>query len=280
MLQELIVDLDRAIYEARALRVEEFAVALRWSSKALLETVRNRLRASPLPVRLLPDYSMRSMLGRAALSVSGRTLSLELQRSPLTAIERAVKGALDIFFATATILLLLPLFAMIAMAIKLDSPGPIIFRQRRNGFDSRQFVIFKFRSMTVLEDGSTVTQAQRGDRRVTRVGKVLRRSSLDELPQLFNVLNGDMSLVGPRPHALAHDIEYNIQIAKYAFRNHVKPGITGWAQVNGLRGETKRLEQMIERVNLDLWYINHWSLGLDMNILLKTCIEVLRSRAY
>jgi Undecaprenyl-phosphate glucose phosphotransferase len=280
MLQELIVDLDRAIYEARALRVEEFAVALRWSSKALLETVRNRLRASPLPVRLLPDYSMRSMLGRAALSVSGRTLSLELQRSPLTAIERAVKGALDIFFATATILLLLPLFAMIAMAIKLDSPGPIIFRQRRNGFDSRQFVIFKFRSMTVLEDGSTVTQAQRGDRRVTRVGKVLRRSSLDELPQLFNVLNGDMSLVGPRPHALAHDIEYNIQIAKYAFRNHVKPGITGWAQVNGLRGETKRLEQMIERVNLDLWYINHWSLGLDMNNLLKTCIEVLRSRAY
>jgi putative colanic acid biosynthesis UDP-glucose lipid carrier transferase len=134
--------------------------------------------------------------------------------------------------------------------------------------------------MTVLEDGPVVTQACRDDRRVTYIGKFLRRSSLDELPQLFNVLRGDMSLVGPRPHALAHDDHYRVHIADYAYRHCVKPGITGWAQVNGLRGETASFEQMADRVKLDLWYINNWSLGLDLNILLQTCFEVLRDRAY
>lgn len=277
---DVLVDLDRAIHEARERGVDEFAVALRWSSKALLETVRERLRASPLPARLLPDYTIRSVLGRRALSMSRPGLSVELQRAPLTSVERAAKRALDVVLAATAILLLSPIFVMTAMAIKLDSPGPVIFRQRRNGFDTKQFVIFKFRSMTVLEDGPTITQARRGDHRVTRVGQLLRRSSLDELPQLFNVLNGDMSLVGPRPHALAHDSEYKALIAKYAFRHHVKPGITGWAQVNGLRGETGRLEQMVERVKLDLWYINHWSFRLDINILLRTCFEVMRNRAY
>ena len=125
--------------------------------------------------------------------------------------------------------------------------------------------------MTVLEDGPAITQACRGDRRATRVGKFLRRSSIDELPQLLNVLKGDMSLVGPRPHAVAHDREYKVHIADYGCRHHIKPGITGWAQVNGLRGETRSLAKMTERVKLDLWYINNWSLGFDINILARTC---------
>ena len=169
---------------------------------------------------------------------------------------------------------------MIAVLIKLDSPGPVIFRQRRNGLNAVPFVIFKFRSMTVLEDGSNITQARVGDHRVTRIGQFLRSMSIDELPQLINVLRGEMSLVGPRPHALAHDIEYEAKIQKYALRQQFKPGITGWAQINGLRGETPGVENMAERVEHDLWYINNWSLRLDFYILLQTCFEVIKHRAY
>jgi exopolysaccharide biosynthesis polyprenyl glycosylphosphotransferase len=172
----------------------------------------------------------------------------------------------------------IPLLAAAAVAIKFDSPGPIIFRQRRNGFNGKVFVIYKFRSMTVLEDGPAIVQASKGDRRTTRIGKFLRQSSVDELPQLLNVIKGDMSLVGPRPHALAHDDKYGQQIANYAFRHHVKPGITGWAQVNGYRGETRRVEHMAKRIELDLWYINNWSIVLDLKILLRTFFEFLRWR--
>lgn len=277
---DVLVDIDRALVAARENGVDEFVVALRWSSKELLEILRERLRASPLPAHLLPDYTIRSVLGRRALSTSGPELSLEIQRAPLNTMERAVKRTLDFLCAAIAIVFMSPLLLLIALAIKLDSKGPVIFKQRRNGFNSKQFVIYKFRSMTVQEDGAVIAQARKNDRRVTRVGHLLRRSSMDELPQLFNVLKGDMSLVGPRPHALAHDNEYKVLIAKYAFRHHVKPGMTGWAQVNGLRGETGRLEQMVDRVKLDLWYVNHWSLGLDINILLRTCFEVLRNRAY
>jgi Undecaprenyl-phosphate glucose phosphotransferase len=278
--EEALIEIDRAIQEARDLNAEEFVLALRWNSKEMLETVRNRLRASPLPVHLLPDHSIRSVLGRRALSTNGSTLTLEIQRAPLSLTERAVKRTVDIAMSASAITLLMPLFALVAIAIKLDSKGPVIFKQRRNGFNSNQFVIYKFRSMTVLEDGPKITQAKPGDKRVTRIGKALRSSSIDELPQLFNVLKGDMSIVGPRPHALAHDDEYKAVIAEYAFRHHVKPGITGWAQVNGYRGETRRLELMAERIKLDLFYINHWSLRFDISIILRTCFEILRNRAY
>jgi putative colanic acid biosysnthesis UDP-glucose lipid carrier transferase len=200
--------------------------------------------------------------------------------SQWTAFDRAVKRVLDIVVSMTAIVCFWPSFLIAAIAIKLDSPGPIIFKQRRSGLNAKEFVIFKFRTMTVLEDGSVVKQACRNDDRVTRVGKFLRRSSLDELPQLFNVLRGEMSLVGPRPHALTHDDEYRVHITDYAYRYHVKPGITGWAQVNGLRGETTSIEQMAERVKFDLWYINNWSLGCELNILLRTCFEVFSTRAY
>lgn len=271
---------NRALHEARECGAEEFVVALRWTSSVLLESVRDQLRASPLPVRLLPDSTMRSLLGRDALLNGRPFLAVNLQREPISASERALKRALDIIVAATAIAILSPILVCVAVAVTLDSPGPILFRQRRNGFNANQFVILKFRTMKVLEDGPTVIQACRGDHRVTRVGRFLRRSSMDELPQLINVIMGDMSLVGPRPHALAHDHQYQSLIAEYPFRHHVKPGITGWAQVNGLRGETKRLEQMVERVKLDLWYISHWSFWLDIKIIARTCFEVIRNRAY
>jgi putative colanic acid biosysnthesis UDP-glucose lipid carrier transferase len=277
---EVLAALDGALAAARELGAEEFLVALPWGSKDLLETIRSRLRASPLPVRLLPDHNIRTLLGQHGLSTDGLPLPVTIQSAPLTAFERAVKRTLDVVGSMTAILFSLPLFLIAAIAIKLDSGGPIIFRQRRTGFNAKEFVIFKFRTMTVLEDGPAITQACRGDRRATRVGKFLRRSSIDELPQLLNVLKGEMSLVGPRPHAVAHDREYKVHIADYGFRHHIKPGITGWAQVNGLRGETRSVEKMTERVKLDLWYINNWSLGLDINILVRTCFEVLRDRAY
>jgi putative colanic acid biosysnthesis UDP-glucose lipid carrier transferase len=277
---EVLAGLDGALAAARDLGAEEFLVALRWGSRELLETIRSRLRESPLLVRLLPDHNIRTLLGQRGLSADGLALPVTIQGAPLTPFERAVKRTLDVVGSMTAILFLSPLFLLAAIAIKLDSGGPIIFRQRRNGFNMKEFVIFKFRTMTVLEDGAAITQACRGDLRATRVGKFLRRSSIDELPQLLNVLKGEMSLVGPRPHAVAHDKEYKAHIADYGFRHHIKPGITGWAQVNGLRGETRSLEKMIERVKLDLWYINNWSLGFDINILVRTCFEVLRDRAY
>ena len=269
---------DRAIEIARDSGASELVVALHWSSTALIELVRDRLRCSPLPVRLLPDSNIRSIVG-GRQTAEGNRFSVELQREPLTDFERAIKRAVDAALASAMLLALSPLLAIVAAAIKLDSPGPVIFRQRRNGFNGRQFEIYRFRTMNVLEDGAVIRQAKKRDNRVTAVGRLLRRSSIDELPQLFNVLKGDMSLVGPRPHALAHDDEYGKLIANYAFRHHVKPGITGWAQVNGFRGETLRIESMMERIEADLWYINNWSLWLDLRIMLATCLEVARGRA-
>jgi putative colanic acid biosynthesis UDP-glucose lipid carrier transferase len=202
------------------------------------------------------------------------------KKAGLNVFEYQSKRIFDIVVACVAIFIFWPLFLIVAIAIKLDSPGPIIFRQRRRGLNPREFVIFKFRTMTVLEDGPIVTQACQDDIRVTRIGKYLRQSSLDELPQLFNVLRGDMSLVGPRPHALAHDDEYGVHILEYACRYNVKPGITGWAQVNGLRGETPSIKHMADRVKLDLWYVYNWSMVLDINIILRTSFVVLRGRAY
>ena len=172
------------------------------------------------------------------------------------------------------LVVLFPLLAVAAVAVKLESRGPVIFRQRRRGFNGREFVIHKFRTMRVMEYGDNIQQASRRDPRVTRLGRLLRRSSIDELPQLFNVLSGEMSLVGPRPHAVAHDQEYGDLVGNYAFRHQVKPGITGWAQVNGFRGETAHVDQMRKRIEFDVWYINNWSVALDFQILGRTCVEV------
>lgn len=185
---------------------------------------------------------------------------------------------MDVGLALLALMFFLPIMVLTAVAVRLDSPGPVIFRQTRKGFNGRQFAIFKFRTMTVQENGPAVAQASRNDPRVTAIGRLLRSASIDELPQLLNVLKGDMSLVGPRPHALAHDEYFQKIVGDYAHRHHVKPGITGWAQCNGSRGATPTVEDISERVKLDLWYINNWSLWLDLQILIKTLFEVLRKR--
>ena len=207
-----------------------------------------------------------------------RVLAIEIQRAPLSGLERFIKRAMDIVFASLSLIFFASIMLLTAIAIKLDSPGPIIFKQKRKGFNGKQFVMFKFRTMTVQENGDTVVQATRDDPRVTSIGSLLRAASIDELPQLVNVLMGEMSLIGPRPHALAHDNYFEKVLGDYAYRHHVKPGMTGWAQINGARGATPTVEHIAERVKLDLWYINNWSLWLDVQILIKTFFEVLRKR--
>jgi putative colanic acid biosynthesis UDP-glucose lipid carrier transferase len=276
-------DRDRvaqAIEASRRMQALEFALILSWSRDRELSEVRDLLRASALPVRLYPDHNTRALFRQQRERGFDRYFSIKIQREPLGRWERLLKRTLDAVIAFLALVALAPLLALTAVLIKLDSPGPIIFRQRRCGFDNCEFVMFKFRTMTVSEDGGRIVQAQRGDQRVTRVGRVLRRTSIDELPQLINVLRGEMSVVGPRPHAMAHDDEYKARIRNYALRHHVKPGLTGAAQVAGLRGETQRLAQMERRVERDLWYINNWSLALDLKILAQTCVTLLRDEAY
>ena len=269
--------LQRALDLARTVHAEEIVLSLPWSDSRKMLLFREHLRCCPLPVQLLPDRRMRSLLSNPQFNLKS-SFAVEFQRGPLSRTEQSLKRLFDIVGASLALLVFSPIMLMTAVAIKLDSPGPALFRQRRNGFNTEQFVIFKFRSMTVCEDGANIIQAKRGDARMTGIGSLLRRSSIDELPQLFNVLRGDMSLVGPRPHALAHDTYYGKLISDYAFRHHVKPGLTGWAQVNGHRGETLEVEHMAARVDFDLWYINNWSLLLDLRILAKTCVEVMGSR--
>ena len=277
---EGLTKLDNAMVVARQQNAEELVIAFNWSRTELIQTIEGRLRTSPLPVRLLPDRVVQSVFGRGTFSTNGQIPSIELQRAPLTRPERLAKRACDIGLASIALVLLAPLMILTALAIKLDSAGAVIFRQRRTGFNGRIFFIYKFRTMSVMEDGPEIVQTRRIDPRVTKVGRVLRQSSIDELPQLFNVLRGDMSLVGPRPHALAHDGQYGAMISTYAYRHHVKPGITGWAQVNGQRGETRRIEDMEKRIELDLWYVNNWSLLLDLRIIWRTCFELIQHRAY
>jgi Undecaprenyl-phosphate glucose phosphotransferase len=261
----------------REASAEEVVLALSWSQPQEIEALLERLRVVPLPVRLLPDLAVSTVLRRQT-SMPQRLYIVELQRTPLTALERFAKRLMDIAVAAASLVLLAPLLILAAAAIKLETRGPVIFRQRRHGFNGQSFVIYKLRTMKVLEDGAAVVQATEKDPRVTRVGSFLRQTSIDELPQLVNVLQGHMSMVGPRPHALVHDYEYGSMIANYAFRHHVKPGITGWAQVHGYRGGTPRLELMERRIALDLWYIDNWSLALDIYIMLKTFFELIRPR--
>jgi Undecaprenyl-phosphate glucose phosphotransferase len=275
--KEILSSLDRALAIARERGAEEIVLALPWNDTRGIQLVRERLRDSPLPVKLLPDQKVRSLTENPAFSVN-RSFAIEIQRSPLSGVEQFAKRMLDITGACVALLLLSPLMLLTALAIKLESPGPVLFRQQRSGFNAKHFSIFKFRTMSVMEDGDSVTQATRQDPRISKFGGVLRATSIDELPQLFNVLRGDMSLVGPRPHAVAHDNHYGQLLSDYAFRHHVKPGITGWAQIHGCRGGTAQVGLMKNRLDFDLWYINNWSVGLDLVIMVRTFLEVLRPR--
>ena len=265
----------KAISSVRGSNIEEIIVGANLDHWSHLKEVLSELRILPVPVNLVPVGPTSDLFHLPSHTI-GETVTVELQRGPRTLFERAITRAIDIVVAGTALLLLAPLFLMTAIAIKLDSPGPVVFRQRRSGFNGRQFQIMKFRTMSVQEDGETVVQAKPNDSRVTRVGNWLRRTSIDELPQLFNVLQGNMSIIGPRPHALAHDSEFSELVANYAYRHHVKPGITGWAQVNGFRGQTCTVADIEKRLELDLWYIDNWSLALDFKIALMTVIEIVQ----
>ena len=269
--------ISKTIACVRGSEIEEILVGADLNHWPELRELIAELRILPCPVNLIPVGAMSEIFRRPSHEI-GNAVCIEVQRGPLTPGERAAKRAIDILFAGTGLIALLPLLTLVAIAIKLDSRGPILFRQRRCGFNGRCFQIFKFRTMTVLEDGPVIAQASLSDQRITRVGVWLRRTSIDELPQLLNVLGGSMSLVGPRPHALAHDTQFHKVVRRYAFRHRVKPGLTGWAQVNGLRGPTPTPTEIERRVEHDLWYIDNWSLGLDLMIIARTAVEVFRAR--
>lgn len=266
---------DDLVKICRSERVDEIVLALPWSAIGPIERLATLLRVLPLPVRLVPDTSILNLL-RQPMTDIGWAMAIDLQREPMRISERFVKRALDLSVACGALLFFSPVMLVAAVAIKLESRGPVFFRQSRIGFSGRRFRIWKFRTMTTLDDGGDVRQAERGDARVTRFGAWLRKTSLDEIPQFFNVLAGEMSVVGPRPHALAHDDQYDRAVAGYAFRHHMKPGITGWAQVQGLRGQTPTVGHMAARVEQDIWYINNWNLLLDVKIVFLTFGALMR----
>jgi len=238
------------------------------------------LRDTTASIYYVPDIFVFDLIQARSGEIHGIPV-VAMCETPFYGYRGVAKRLTDIGFSAVILLLLLPLLVIIGMVVKLSSPGPIIFKQRRYGLDGREIAVYKFRTMLVTEDGAQIRQASKTDSRITRVGAVLRRSSMDELPQLINVLQGRMSLVGPRPHAIAHNEEYRKLIKGYMVRHKVLPGITGLAQVNGCRGETSKLEEMEARVNYDLDYLRHWSPLLDIKILLLTVVKVFRDdKAY
>lgn len=272
---ELRSSVDRIFELARTSGYGEIYVSGEGIPEDRLSELLLNLQLVPRAVRLIPDPSIARLLEMPVHQV-GRISTVELQRTPQSRTQGAIKRFVDLSIAVPIAVFIAPLLAVIAAAVKLSSRGPVIFRQQRLGHRSSAFEIMKFRTMTVLENDEHVVQASRDDPRVTRVGRFLRKTSLDELPQIFNVLRGEMSLVGPRPHARAHDKLYASLIENYEVRQHVKPGITGWAQVNGLRGETLDVEKMRARVEHDIWYAKNASLSLDFAILLRTALLVIR----
>ena len=231
-------------------------------------------RFMQLPVNVhLGELAVARQFPQLSVGRIGKAQTLALCHAPLDPFQRALKRLLDVVGAAVGLVLLVPLFLVVAVLIKLDSPGPAFFLQRRHGFNQRQFRIWKFRTMSTLDDGAHVAQAVANDPRVTRVGRWLRRYNIDELPQLINVLFGQMSLVGPRPHAIAHDKYFERAIRRYPRRLNVKPGITGWAQVNGFRGLTETEHAMRSRLAHDLYYIDNWSIALDLYIIVLTVVS-------
>lgn len=255
----------------------EICIAASGLSETELNDLIVALQAVPRAVRVVPSASIEPYLHFPVRSV-GRLMAIEPQRAPQNQIQVALKRVIDVVLGSFALLALSPVLLAAAVAIKAETRGAVFFRQDRLGHRGVPFSILKFRTMTVAENGPVIRQAEANDRRVTRVGRWLRRFSIDELPQLLNVIRGDMSLVGPRPHAVAHDIHYARLIENYEIRQHVKPGITGWAQVNGLRGETADPELMRRRVAHDIWYAKNASITLDIRILLLTAVEVFRQR--
>jgi putative colanic acid biosysnthesis UDP-glucose lipid carrier transferase len=261
----------------RTHRVEVIFIALPMRHVQRVLDLLEDMRDTTASIYYVPDVFIFDLIQSRTGEILGIPV-VSMCETPFFGHRGVVKRAMDVVLASIAVLVLSPLLLVIALLVKLSSPGPVIFRQRRYGLDGEEIRILKFRTMTVVEDGSHIRQATRDDERVTRVGRVLRRYSMDELPQLFNVLGGSMSLVGPRPHAVAHNEEYRKVIKGYMVRHKVPPGITGLAQISGCRGETRTLEEMQARVEYDLDYLRQWTPMLDLTILCKTALLLLWDR--
>ncbi|QSN62670.1 undecaprenyl-phosphate glucose phosphotransferase [Caballeronia sp. M1242] len=266
-------DFDELVEKVRAEDINEVWLALPLSQEHTIYRFVHALRHDFVNLRLIPDTRSISLFNHSMTDVAGLA-TINLTTSPVSTLQMWPKLLFDRCFAAAALLALSPIMITIAIAIKATSEGPVFFTQNRKGADGRPFKIYKFRSMAVhRETKGHVTQATRNDPRVTKIGAFLRRTSLDELPQFINVLFGDMSVVGPRPHAIEHDDLYKDLVYGYMFRYRIKPGITGWAQVNGYRGATEKVEKMQNRVKFDLFYIHNWSFWFDIKIVAMTLFK-------
>jgi putative colanic acid biosynthesis UDP-glucose lipid carrier transferase len=265
---------DVASY-ARKHNIQMIFISLPMSAQPRIREILDDLHDTTASIYFLPDVYVFDLMQARFNNVGGIPVVATCE-SPFSGVDSVVKNASDFLLALLILILLSPIMICIALAVVLTSPGPAIFKQRRYGLNGEEIIVYKFRSMTVSEDGSRVVQAQKNDPRITQIGAFLRRTSLDELPQFINVLQGRMSIVGPRPHAVAHNELYRKLIKGYMLRHKVRPGITGWAQVNGLRGETEALEKMQGRIDYDLYYLQNWSIWFDLWIIMRTVWVVLR----
>jgi Undecaprenyl-phosphate glucose phosphotransferase len=268
--------IPETIAACRSLRTDDIIVLGNKEDMPVMFDVASSLGELPVGVHIIPVDAL-NVLASSQITEFGNLQTIQVYRPPLSAFDLFIKRAFDLIFGTIGLIVLSPLFLVVSISIKLDSPGPIFFRQRRHGFNNEEILVLKFRSMTTMEDGGQFTQAVKNDPRVTRIGRIIRHTNIDELPQIINVLRGEMSIVGPRPHATAHNALFNSLIAPFSRRHKVKPGITGWAQVNGFRGVTDTLEKMQWRIEYDLHYVDNWSFLLDIKIIMMTLFS---KRAY
>ena len=269
--QQLKGGIDDAIELAKKHKVDYIYIALPTAAEDRIKAILEKCSDTTANVYLIPNFFMHTLLNSRWQSV-GNVQALSIYDTPFQGANNVLKRIEDLVIGTGILACLAIPMLCIAAAVKLTSPGPAIFRQKRYGLDGKEITVYKFRSMSTQDNGSVVKQATKNDPRVTKLGAFLRRTSLDELPQFINVLQGRMSIVGPRPHAVAHNEEYRQLITGYMLRHKVKPGITGWAQVNGLRGETETLDKMAKRVEYDLTYMHRWSVGFDLKIILRTIV--------
>jgi len=270
LLQSMLLgNIDQLVQDIKARKIDCVYIALPMRAEARVTDILYRLADTTATVYFAPDFFVFDLLHARMTSV-GNVPVISVFDSPFHGLDGWFKRAEDVVLGIIALIIACIPMLFIALAVKLNSSGPALFRQRRYGLSGREIYVFKFRTMKVTEDGSKIRQAKKGDQRITAVGGFLRRTSLDELPQLFNVISGSMSMIGPRPHAVAHNEQYRSLVHNYMLRHKVKPGITGWAQVNGWRGETDTTEKMQKRVEHDLFYIQNWSLWLDIKILWLT----------
>lgn len=264
--------LRQTVRQCRPLCPDDILILANNKDLPNVELLAGALSELPASVHLVP-IELKNILATSKFSELGLMPTIQLLQQPLSSFDRFAKRTFDLIVASIALVVLCPLFTLVAAVIKLESRGPAIFRQSRHGFNNEIIRVFKFRTMRTIEEGDNFTQAIRNDPRVTTFGNILRKTNIDELPQLVNVLLGEMSLVGPRPHPIALNLKFEDQLSPLFRRHNVKPGITGWAQVNGCRGETDTLDKMQKRLQCDLYYIDHWSFLLDLQIIMMTLLS-------